>query len=109
MFITSGAVIIAFVVLGIAYTDPLLQAAQSTRDWIGSTLGWFYVLATTFFLGAAIFLMLSRFGKVRLGPDDSRPEFSTMAWFAMLFTTGMGIGLVFWGVAEPVNHLHDPR
>ncbi|WP_026116714.1 BCCT family transporter [Nocardiopsis valliformis] len=101
--------IIAFVVLGIAYTDPLLEAAQSTRDWIGSTLGWFYVLATTFFLGAAIFLMLSRFGKIRLGPDDSRPEFSTMAWFAMLFTTGMGIGLVFWGVAEPVNHLHAPR
>ena len=57
----------------------------------------------------AFILMLSRFGKIRLGPDDSRPEFGTVAWFAMLFTTGMGIGLVFWGVAEPVTHLHNPR
>ena len=101
--------IVVFVVLGIAYTEPLLSGAEAARDWIGSQLGWFYVLATTFFLAAAIFLMLSRFGKIRLGPDDSRPEFGTMAWFAMLFTTGMGIGLVFWGVAEPVTHLHEPR
>src|SRR5699024_3302399 len=71
--------------------------------------GWFYVLSTTFFLVTAFILMLSRFGKIRLGPDDSRPEFGTVAWFAMLFTTGMGIGLVFWGVAEPVTHLHNPR
>lgn len=101
--------IIAFVVLGVAYTDPLLDGATKVRDWIGTDLGWFYVLATTFFLGAAIFLMLSRFGSIKLGPDDSRPEFGTVAWFAMLFTTGMGIGLVFWGVAEPVTHLHAPR
>src|SRR5699024_11500950 len=65
--------------------------------------------STTFFLVTAFILMLSRFGKIRLGPDDSRPEFGTVAWFAMLFTTGMGIGLVFWGVAEPVTHLHNPR
>ncbi|MGW5878943.1 BCCT family transporter [Nocardiopsis terrae] len=109
VFVVSGAVIIAFVVLGIVFTDPLLAGASAARDWIGSQLGWFYVLATTFFLGVAVFLMLSRFGKIRLGPDDSRPEFGTIAWFAMLFTTGMGIGLVFWGVAEPVTHLHSPR
>ncbi|WP_017584931.1 BCCT family transporter [Nocardiopsis ganjiahuensis] len=101
--------ILAFVVLGIAFTQPLLDGASAARDWIGSQLGWFYVLATTFFLGSAVFLMLSRFGKIRLGPDDSRPEFGNLAWFAMLFTTGMGIGLVFWGVAEPVTHLHEPR
>ncbi|MBR8744635.1 BCCT family transporter [Nocardiopsis sp. MG754419] len=105
----SGIVILVFVVLGIVLTDPLLNATETARDWIGSQLGWFYVLSTTFFLGAAVFLMLSRYGRIRLGPDDSRPEFGTVAWFAMLFTTGMGIGLVFWGVAEPVNHLHAPR
>ena len=101
--------IILFVILGVTYTDQLLNAAGNTRDWIGANLGWFYVLATTLFLVTAVILMLSKFGKIRLGPDDSRPEFSTMAWFAMLFTTGMGIGLVFWGVAEPVTHLHEPR
>ena len=101
--------IILFVVLGIAYTEPLLEGATNARDWIGENLGWFYVLSTTFFLVTAIILMLSRFGKIRLGPDDSRPEFGTVAWFAMLFTTGMGIGLVFFGVYEPVTHLENPR
>ncbi|CAL9553431.1 putative glycine betaine transporter [Nocardiopsis dassonvillei] len=109
VFIVSGVVILAFVVLGIVLTEPLLNAATATRDWIGVNLGWLYVLATTFFLGLALFLMLSRFGSIRLGPDDSRPEFGTVAWFAMLFTTGMGIGLVFWGVSEPIHHLHWPR
>ncbi|HJE60155.1 MAG TPA: BCCT family transporter, partial [Nocardiopsis listeri] len=109
VFAISGLVVVVFVILGIAFTQPLLDGAEAARDWIGSRLGWFYVLATTFFLGSAIFLMLSRFGGIRLGPDDSRPEFGTIAWFAMLFTTGMGIGLVFWGVAEPVTHLHEPR
>ena len=109
VFAISGVVIVAFVILGIVFTDPLLDGASAARDWIGSQLGWFYVLATTFFLVSAVFLMLSRFGNIRLGPDDSKPEFGTVAWFAMLFTTGMGIGLVFWGVAEPVAHLHSPR
>ncbi|WP_223830358.1 BCCT family transporter [Nocardiopsis quinghaiensis] len=109
VFGVSGIVILAFVVIGIVATDPLLTAATTARDWIGETLGWVYVLSTTFFLLLAFFLMLSRFGKVRLGPDDSRPEFGTLPWFAMLFTTGMGIGLVFWGVSEPIHHLHAPR
>lgn len=109
VFIISGIVIVAFVVVGVVATEPMLNAATATRDWIGESLGWFYVLATTLFLIAALYLMLSRFGRIRLGPDDSRPEFSTVAWFAMLFTTGMGIGLVFWGVSEPIHHLNDPR
>jgi choline/glycine/proline betaine transport protein len=102
-------VILAFVVAGIVATEPLLNAATTARDWIGMKLGWLYVLSTTFFLLVALFLMLSRFGKIRLGPPDSRPEFGTLAWFAMLFTTGMGIGLVFWGVSEPIHHLTSPR
>nr|WP_179829906.1 BCCT family transporter [Nocardiopsis aegyptia] len=109
VFGVSGVVIIAFLVLGIVATTPLQNATTATRDWISSELGWLYVLSTTFFLGLAIFMMLSKFGRIRLGPDDSRPEFSTLAWFAMLFTTGMGIGLVFWGVSEPIHHLTWPR
>nr|WP_121188013.1 BCCT family transporter [Nocardiopsis sp. Huas11] len=109
VFGVSGLVIIAFLVIGIVATTSLLNAAEATRDWISTELGWLYVLSTTFFLGLAVFMMLSRFGRIRLGPDDSRPEFSTLAWFAMLFTTGMGIGLVFWGVSEPIHHLTWPR
>jgi len=93
----------------VAFTDQVGPVTTTIQSWIGTNVGWLYMLTTTFFVGSALFLMLSRFGKIRLGPDDSRPEFNTVAWFAMLFTTGMGIGLVFYGVAEPVTHLNTPR
>lgn len=98
-----------FIILGVAFTDQVGPVTEAIQAGIGTNLGWLYMATTTFFLGAALFLMFSRFGNIRLGPDDSRPEFSTMAWFAMLFTTGMGIGLVFFGVAEPLTHLNTPR
>lgn len=60
---------------------------------------WFYVLAVGILLFGALFLCLSRFGDIRLGVDDAQPQYSTNAWFAMLFTTGMGIGIMFFGVA----------
>ncbi|WP_328807075.1 BCCT family transporter [Nocardiopsis coralli] len=105
----SGIAIIAFIILGVAFTDQLGPITEGIRSGIGTNLGWLYMAATTFFLVAALFLLFSRFGNIRLGPDDSRPEFSSLAWFAMLFTTGMGIGLVFFGVNEPVTHLNAPR
>ncbi|WP_083931730.1 BCCT family transporter [Nocardiopsis salina] len=105
----SGIVILAFIILGVAFTDQLGPVTEGIQAGIGENFGWLYMLATTFFLVAALLLLFSRFGNIRLGPDDSRPEFSTLAWFAMLFTTGMGIGLVFFGVAEPVTHLNTPR
>ena len=69
---------------------------------------WFYVLAVGILLFGALFLCLSRFGDIRLGVDDAQPQYSTNAWFAMLFTTGMGIGIMFFGVAEPVMHFMSP-
>ncbi|WP_017558661.1 BCCT family transporter [Nocardiopsis baichengensis] len=107
MFFISGAVVLAFLVVGVAIPDRFGEISTATRDWIGQYFGWLYILATTFFLGVSVFLMLSRYGNIRLGPDSSRPEFSTLAWFAMLFTAGMGIGLVFYGVYEPTLHLQD--
>src|SRR5699024_8270984 len=71
VFGVAGAVVILFVVLGVVYTEPLLNSAENTRDWIGENLGWFYVLAATFFLVTAFILMLSRFGKIRLGDRKS--------------------------------------
>ena len=56
----------------------------------------------------SIFLIVSKYGSIRLGKDDDEPDYSYMTWFAMLFSAGMGIGLVFWGVAEPLNHLYAP-
>ena len=107
MFFISGAVVLAFLIVGVAIPERFGEITSGIRTGIGTYFGWLYVAATTFFLGLSIFLMVSRYGNIRMGPDSSRPEFSTMAWFAMLFTAGMGIGLVFYGVYEPTLHLQN--
>ncbi|WP_433868954.1 BCCT family transporter [Saccharopolyspora sp. CA-218241] len=93
---------------GAAYGDDAETAFTNLRDGIGGTVGWWYVLVVTTFLVFAFWAALSKVGNIRLGRDDERPEFSRFSWFAMLFSAGMGIGLVFWGVAEPLNHLMSP-
>lgn len=108
VFLISGAVIVAFVVLGVLFTEATGSAASAVQSFITTYFGWFYIVAVSFFLIFAIVLMFTRYGSIRLGPDDSRPEFSTWSWFAMLFTAGMGIGLVYFGVAEPVLHFTSP-
>ncbi len=108
VFIISGIVILAFVVIGALFPEQTGEVAGAIQSFIATYLGWFYVIAVNLFLIFAIVLLFTRYGKVRLGPNDSRPEFSTWAWFAMLFTAGMGIGLVYFGVAEPVGHFTSP-
>jgi choline/glycine/proline betaine transport protein len=76
---------------------------------IVGNLGWYYVAIVAGFIIFALVVGISRLGDIKLGKDDDKPEFSTAAWLAMLFAAGMGIGLVFWGVAEPLNHLVSPR
>ncbi|MFP5219134.1 MAG: BCCT family transporter [Actinomycetes bacterium] len=83
-------------------------AADDARVFLVDRFGWFYLLTATALLVGVVALAASRFGRVRLGGDDEQPEFSTLSWFSMLFSAGMGIGLVFWGVAEPVSHFTSP-
>ena len=110
VFPVSATVIIAFVLWGSLAPDGAMEALGSTRVWITETLGWFFIAAVASFLVFLLFLVLGRYANVRLGPDDSRPDYSYLTWFAMLFSAGMGIGLVFWGVAEPIYHFIDaPR
>jgi choline/glycine/proline betaine transport protein len=89
-----------------------LDAAEATfaslKDGITSTFGWFMILCVQAFLLLCVYLAASRFGHIRIGGPGARPEFSTPAWFSMLFSAGMGIGLMFWSVAEPLVHLQDP-
>jgi choline/glycine/proline betaine transport protein len=108
VFLISGVVILAFVAAGVLFTQATGDAASSVQSFITTYFGWFYIVAVNFFLIFVVVLMFTRYSRVRLGPDDSRPEFSTWAWFAMLFTAGMGIGLVYFGVAEPVIHFASP-
>ncbi len=108
VFYVTVAISVAFVLAGVFLTDPLSSALTTIAGGIISGLGWMYLLITTFFLAFALYLAFSRYGKIRLGRPDERPEFSTFAWFAMLFQAGMGIGIVFWCVSEPVLHYSTP-
>lgn len=104
VFFTAAAVILAFLAWGVFAPGNLGTVATGVFGWINTYFGWWYILAATFFVVVALVIMLSRWGSIKLGPDDSEPEFGTFAWFSMLFTAGMGIGLVFYSVNEPATH-----
>jgi glycine betaine transporter len=77
-------------------------------SWVTGSFGWLFILTSGAFVVFSAYLALSRYGNIKLGPDDSVPEFSKFSWVSMMFATGMGIGLMFYGVAEPLYHLNDP-
>ena len=108
VFWVTVAISAAFVLWGVFFTDNFTSTLGTVVGWITEGLGWLYMLITTFFLAFVIYLAFSRYGKIKLGQPDDKPEFGNFAWFAMLFQAGMGIGLVFWGVAEPITHYNTP-
>lgn len=108
VFFTSAGLILAFVLLGALFPDRARLWFAAIQTAITVDFGWFYVLSVAGFLLFVLFLMFSRYGDVRLGPDDSEPEYGYLSWFAMLFSAGMGIGLLFFGVAEPIQHYALP-
>ena len=105
-----AAVTVVIVLMGFAIALPgeVENVFQALQDGISQRLGWLYILLMSGFLAFALWLGFGRFGHVRLGGDDERPEFGALTWFAMLFSAGMGIGLVFWSVAEPIEHFTNP-
>ncbi len=103
VFIPAVVLIAAFVALGAIAPDAASSGFRAVQGAIAANLGWLYIGAVTVFLVFVIWLALSRHGRKRLGPDDSRPHYSYTAWFAMLFSAGMGIGLLFFSVAEPIS------
>jgi choline/glycine/proline betaine transport protein len=110
VFPVSALLIIAFVIFGAVFTEAAGTALGETLSFITANFGWFMIVAVAVFLLFCLYLAIGPYGKIRLGPDDSRPDYSYLTWFAMLFSAGMGIGLVFWGVAEPIFHYADaPR
>ena len=107
LIITTGLMVM-LVLFGALFTEPFGRAVEQIQAFIVETFGWFYVLAAVFFLVFVLWLMLSRHGRIRLGRDNESPEYGFFTWFAMLFSAGMGIGLIFYSVAEPVSHFMDP-
>lgn len=108
VFIVSFVLTIAFILWGAVAPKNLEAMSSSAQGFLQTNFGWFYLFAASAILIFVIFLAFSRFGDIRLGKDDEEPEYSRFSWFAMLFSAGMGIGLVFWGVAEPISHYYNP-
>jgi glycine betaine transporter len=108
VFFISLTVIVLFVLWGVWSPERLSVAANAAFEFTIDKFGWFYLLTTLSLLIFSLYLAFSKYGKIRLGKDDDEPEYSNISWFAMLFSAGMGIGLVFWGVAEPLSHYVDP-
>ena len=108
VFAVAAVAVAAFVLWGALAPTQMGETTTTTLTWLEESFGWLFVLTTAAFVVFSGYLALSRYGNIRLGPDDSEPEFSTFSWVSMMFATGMGIGLIFWGVAEPLTHLNNP-
>ncbi|TRW50222.1 BCCT family transporter [Aliidiomarina halalkaliphila] len=108
VFIGSGVIAAIFVFFGIFAPTTANATFSAVQSWIMTHVGWYYVMVVALFLIFVAYLAFSRFGLIKLGPDHSTPDYSYKSWFAMLFSAGMGIGLMFFGVAEPVMHYIAP-
>ena len=104
----SFLLVAAFGIWGLVSPEAMTTASVGLVDFVLGNIGWLYLALANGFLVLSLWLALGRHGRLRLGPDDARPEFSTASWLAMLFAGGMGSGLVFWGVAEPITHFAHP-
>lgn len=108
VFIGSAAVAFAVLLWGVVSPGSVSTASGKTLEFIATNFEWLYIFGASAFVVFVLWLMLSRYGSIKLGPNESKPEYSTLSWFAMLFTAGMGIGLVFYAVSEPVFHFLNP-
>ena len=108
VFVISALIILGFVIASFIFLKQMSNTFAETQAWIANQAGWFFVLGVNIILGFMLYLIVSPFGNIRLGGKDAKPDFSRAGWFAMLFSAGMGIGLLFYSVAEPMYHLVSP-
>jgi choline/carnitine/betaine transport len=108
VFGITAAIAILFLVWGFVSTGSLADVSGKSLAWTMANTGWLFVLTSSGFVVFVVWLALSRFGNIPLGRDDEEPEFRTISWIAMMFSAGMGIGLMFYGVSEPVTHFVTP-
>ncbi|MBP1948752.1 glycine betaine uptake BCCT transporter [Virgibacillus litoralis] len=108
VFYISAIVAVLFIIWGILPNSNMNDVTSNIQGYLVEKFGWFYLMSATAFLVFAIYLIFSKYGNIKLGKPGDKPEYSYLTWFAMLFSAGMGIGLVFWGAAEPLSHYHTP-
>lgn len=108
VFIGSAVLILALVLFSALMPERAQTLFGDLQAWIIANVSWLYILAVAVILLTVVLVAFSRYGDIKLGPDHSQPDYGNTTWFAMLFSAGMGIGLMFFGVAEPVMHFLDP-
>ena len=108
VFSAAAAAVSAIVVWGLVAPDNLDSTTGKALDWLVTDMGWLFVLSASGFVLFSLWLAFSKFGQIPLGKDGEKPEFRTVSWIAMMFSAGMGIGLMFFGVAEPLAHYVTP-
>ncbi|MEI3219424.1 MAG: BCCT family transporter [Lachnoclostridium sp.] len=108
VFYVSLVLVAVIAVWSVVFNDSFSKVSDICFSVLTKDFGWLYLIAMIVFLVFVVYIAFGKFGKIRLGADDSRPEYSNMTWFGLLFGCGMGVGLVFWGVAEPLVHYLNP-
>ena len=108
VFTISLIIVVILVGLGIVTPDTLESLTVSAHERVIESTGWAYLLSALGFLVFCLYIAFSRYGSLKLGRDDEKPQYGYFGWFSMLFAAGMGIGLIFWGVAEPLSHYGAP-
>lgn len=104
VFNVSVIILLLLVLVGVFAPETLEQTSANAQSFITDSFGWYYLMVVTFFVIICLYLLISPVGKIKLGKQEDKPEFSRLVWLAMLFSAGMGIGLVFYGTAEPLSH-----
>ncbi|MFB4159197.1 BCCT family transporter [Geomicrobium sp. JSM 1781026] len=104
VFYLSASVILLIVIFGALNPSMLESATAHAQDFISQAFGWYYLIIVFIFVVICLFFIVGPYGKIKLGKDTDKPEFNYVTWFALLFSAGMGTGLVFWGAAEPLSH-----
>ena len=108
MFLTAIGFCAAIAIWGVISPESMTNAARDTTRYFLMNLDWFFLLLCTFLVILSLYLAFGPYSHIKLGGDDEEPEFSTLSWISMLFAAGMGCGLLFWGVAEPMHHYISP-
>lgn len=109
VFYVSLILIAVMAVWSVAFNSSFTAVSNAAFTFLTTEFGWLYLVAMIVFLVFVVYVAFGKYGKIRLGQDDSKPEYSNMTWFGLLFGCGMGVGLVFWGVAEPLTHYLNPQ
>ncbi|MGY6696132.1 MAG: BCCT family transporter [Roseinatronobacter sp.] len=108
VFVVSGLVVVAFVIITLAFQDAVGPALGAMRGYLTSTFDWFFLMAGNIFVIVCLGILISPLGKIRIGGAEATPDYTYLGWFSMLFAAGMGIGLMFFGVLEPAYYFATP-